>query len=179
MQVSQVNLMNAFAKSSLTTSSSQQSVQMPSLTEMPHATTQFIPSCSAIYTDSTIDHTTSANTQGSVPPFRLSVQGTVAPAGLPNVLLNGQPPPMAPTGNTGYFAPVIAPYVAQPTYNHITGQYINTATNSTTPPSIYHAGVQLFDNQRNHIATQLGGPSYYAEATLKGPRLEIPLFDGT
>lgn len=43
---------------------------------------------------------------------------------------------------------------------------------------MYQAGVQPHEAQRNQYATQLGGPSYFAEATLKGPRLEIPLFTG-
>ena len=58
-------------------------------------------------------------------------------------------------------------------YNPVTGQFING-----TPPTVYQSGTQLYNDQRNTYATQLGGPSYFAEAVSKEPRLEIPLFSG-
>lgn len=83
------------------------------------------------------------------------------------------------SGNSGYFAPISAPLYTPPhTYNPVTGQYINISTTGSAVPPVYQAVGNLYDAQRNQYATQLGGPSYFAEAVLKGPRLEIPLFNG-
>ena len=82
-------------------------------------------------------------------------------------------------GNRGYFAPISAPLFSPPhTYNPVTGQYINMTTTTQGVSPVYQAVGNLYDMQRNQYATQLGGPSYFAKAVLKGPRLEIPLFSG-
>lgn len=177
--VSPLNLQAAFAQTSLTEGSQPSNLQRPTVT-LPATVEKLMTTMGTnVVSDSTVISTTSATTQAAVPPFRLSVPVSNMQQGCPPVQLHGQPPPpMQNTGNTGFFAPVIAPLYQQPTYNHVTGQYINTTTTSLNPPSVYQTGVNLYDTQRNQIATQLGGPSYYAEAVLKGPRLEIPLFDG-
>lgn len=131
-----------------------------------------------VFTDSTILSTTKQIPSSTTEQFRLSIPSSNIAPGLPAVQLHGQPPPMPNTGNTGYFAQVIAPQCIPPVFNHVTGQYISPATGPAQHPSVYQSGVNIYDAQRNQIATQLGGPSFYAEAVLKGPRLEIPLFEG-
>ena len=77
--------------------------------------------------------------------------------------------------NFGYYAPLIAPqYISPNTYNPVTGLFLH----GNIPPSVYQSQTQLYTDQRNSYATQLGGTSYYAEAVLKGPRLEIQFFGG-
>ena len=83
------------------------------------------------------------------------------------------------SGNSGYFAPISAPLFSPPqTYNPVTSQYINMTTTAQVVSPVYQAVGNLYDKQRNQYPTQLGGPSYFAEAVLKGPRLEIPIFSG-
>jgi hypothetical protein len=61
-----------------------------------------------------------------------------------------------------------------PNYNTVTGQFIPTQS----PLNTGQFKGQQSEYDRNEVLQQLGGVSYYADAVLKGPRLEIPLFDG-
>lgn len=131
--------------------------------------TMGLPSAS-LFTESTKIHTDKQQEVHIPQQFRLTSENTAIAV---------QAHTLGFTGNSGYFAPVTAPlYHLVPTYNQITGQYINTSSTSSALPPVYQATANLYDAQRNQHATQLGGPSYFAEAVLKGPRLEIPLFSG-
>jgi hypothetical protein len=47
-----------------------------------------------------------------------------------------------------------------------------------TQSSLHQVRIQQPEFDRNTVVQQRGGISYYADAVLKGPRLEIPLFAG-
>ena len=123
-----------------------------------------------MFTESTKIHTDKQQEQIAQEKFTLSSANTSVAV---------QAHTLGFSGNSGYFAPITAPlYNPLPTYNPITGQYINMTTNGPVQPRVYQAAGNLYEAQRNQHATQLGGPSYFVEAVLKGPRLEIPLFSG-
>lgn len=128
--------------------------------------TTVLPATS-LFTDSTHTTTVQQPVFPEHPQFRMTA---------PAVSNNAKAMAMGFIGNSGYFAPISAPVYNPPhTYNSITRQYINTSTTIPGQPPVYQAAGQLYEAQRNQIATQLGGPSYFAEAVLKGPRLEIPV----
>lgn len=155
--------------------------QVQSTTQPYTFPTVSIPSSLApVYTDNTLISTVKEGAQASG-PFRISPPTilTISPPTLlpkpPYTMQQQIPQQQTPQGNFGYYNSLIAPqYIPAHMYNPVTGQYVN----GNAAPSVYQSGVQLYNDQRNTYATQLGGPSYYAEAVLKGPRLEIPLFSG-
>lgn len=61
-------------------------------------------------------------------------------------------------------------------YNAMTGHYFSVHTEGPNMPQNYRGMRTEMD--RNERIQQNGGTSFYADAVLKGPRLEIPLFSG-
>jgi len=63
-----------------------------------------------------------------------------------------------------------------PNFNPVTRQFLPVPTVENN----FHSGFRMAQTEtdRNERVQQLGGISYYADAVLKGPRLEIPLFAG-
>lgn len=81
--------------------------------------------------------------------------------------------------NPGIWPPATHnPYQVQipANFNPVTGHFLPM----DGQPHQYSSGfrVQQPEYDRNDRIQQVGGTSYYADATLKGPRLEIPLFAG-
>jgi hypothetical protein len=65
-----------------------------------------------------------------------------------------------------------------PNYNPVTGQFLPLPDQLSRQQPGVNFRMQQHENDRNERLQQLGGVSYYADAVLKGPRLEIPLFEG-
>lgn len=65
-----------------------------------------------------------------------------------------------------------------PNYNPVTGQFLPIPDAQNKQQFSQNFRVQPAESDRNERIQQLGGISYYADAVLKGPRLEIPLFAG-
>jgi hypothetical protein len=63
-----------------------------------------------------------------------------------------------------------------PNYNKVMGQFLPIPDNQFLPTN--QTKPQNVDQFRNTMVQQLGGVSHYADAVLKGPRLEIPLITG-
>lgn len=119
--VAPLNLQPVFdqSKISATDTTVQNTSTAPNSTQIPVAQLS-VPMGAPVYSDSTKTCIPSQDTATSAGQFRLSSQSIPQLIGLPLVMLQGKPPPMPFTGNTGFYAPIIAPRYIPPTYNHIT-----------------------------------------------------------
>jgi hypothetical protein len=68
--------------------------------------------------------------------------------------------------------------VPPPNFNRVTGQFLPLPDNKLQLHPNGDVKMHSPHYDRNDHMQQLSGVSYYADAVLKGPRLEIPLFDG-
>lgn len=155
-------------------SSAPHTLGMP-LTSVPLCTSG---STTAVMTDSMRCTTTRTMSQGHT-QYVLQDNGTHVPVHfqIPPIT---QPPPQPPEYQTHPPHPDSWKYQKNfsSNYNPVTGQFLPFPPphQSSQPGSQFR--VQQTEYDRNEKVQQIGGVSYYADAVLKGPRLEIPLFAG-
>lgn len=121
--------------------------------------------------------------QQAVPPTSMQQSQSTPHFQIPPII---HPPPYTPIHQQFQPNPGIWPSqhlpnqipTQSPSYNPVIGQYIPVQdTNMQAQQQVNFRG-QSPDVDRNDRIQMGGGVSYYADAVLKGPRLEIPLFAG-